>query len=238
MHLIFYHKNDYKTKSKFYAKIKNNNFWGLNVEENFDIDKHIDKIKGQIEEVKQEENSNISDVPENILKDIPNEEPSLEGYGDDENISDEAENLTDEDVQQSEEYPQTPESEWEDPFGTHENDAVKKYVIYIAKDLVPFVDDMDKDARSAYVNDAIELKVKMEGKDRKWHTFTTILRHIIVSVFTLLIAVPALFWIADKSITATVQNYEYVQKNFEKLYKEKADRDKAAREIQQMRLGL
>ena len=97
---------------------------------------------------------------------------------------------------------------------------------------------MDKDARSAFVNESIQLKLQMEGKDRKWHAFVRVLRHIIVSVFTLLIAVPALFWLADKSITATVQNYQYVQQNFEKLYKDKAERDKAAREIQQMRLGL
>src|SRR5699024_4527221 len=113
-----------------------------------------------------------------------------------------------------------------------------KYVIYISKDFVPYIDNMDKDARSAYVNEAIQLKIDLEGKDRKWHLFKRVLRHVIVSVFTLVIAVPALFWLADKSITATVQNYGYVQKNFEKLYKDKIEREKAVREIQQMRLGL
>ena len=218
------------------------------MEENFDIDKHIDKIKSQIEQ--EPEVSNISDVPEDVLAGIPNLEPSLDGYGEAEEqaVAQELENP--EQVAQEEqsdfqsepiaqeELPSAQESEWHDPFGTNENDAVKKYVIYIAKDFVPFVDHMDKDARSAFVNESIQLKLQMEGKDRKWHAFVRVLRHIIVSVFTLLIAVPALFWLADKSITATVQNYEYVQQNFEKLYKDKAERDKAAREIQQMRLGL
>ena len=218
------------------------------MEENFDIDKHIDKIKSQIEQ--EPEVSNISDVPEDVLADIPNLEPSLEGYGEaeeqtvaqelenPEQVSQEAQNDFQSEPIAEEELPSAHESEWHDPFGTNENDAVKKYVIYIAKDFVPYVDHMDKDARSAFVNESIQLKLQMEGKDRKWHAFVRVLRHIIVSVFTLLIAVPALFWLADKSITATVQNYQYVQQNFEKLYKDKAERDKAAREIQQMRLGL
>ena len=218
------------------------------MEENFDIDKHIDKIKSQIEQ--EPEVSNISDVPEDVLADIPNLEPSLDGYGEaeeqavaqelenPEQVAQEAQNDFQSEPIAQEELPSAQESEWHDPFGTNENDAVKKYVIYIAKDFVPFVDHMDKDARSAFVNESIQLKLQMEGKDRKWHAFVRVLRHIIVSVFTLLIAVPALFWLADKSITATVQNYEYVQQNFEKLYKDKAERDKAAREIEQMRLGL
>lgn len=218
------------------------------MEENFDIDKHIDKIKSQMEQ--EPEVSNVSDVPEDVLADIPNLEPSLEGYSEaeeqtvaqelqnPEQVSQEAQNDFQSEPIAQEELPSAQESEWHDPFGTNENDAVKKYVIYIAKDFVPYVDHMDKDARSAFVNESIQLKLQMEGKDRKWHAFVRVLRHIIVSVFTLLIAVPALFWLADKSITATVQNYQYVQQNFEKLYKDKAERDKAAREIQQMRLGL
>lgn len=218
------------------------------MKENFDIDKHIDKIKSQIEQ--EPDVSNISDVPEDVLADIPNLEPSLDGYGEaeeqavaqelenPEQVAQEAQSDSQPEVPIQEELPSVQESEWHDPFGTNENDAVKKYVIYIAKDFVPYVDHMDKDARSAFVNESIQLKLQMEGKDRKWHAFVRVLRHIIVSVFTLLIAVPALFWLADKSITATVQNYQYVQQNFEKLYKDKAERDKAAREIQQMRLGL
>ena len=218
------------------------------MEENFDIDKHINKIKSQMEQ--EPEVSNVSDVPQDVLADIPNLEPSLEGYGEAEEqtvaqelqnpgqVSQEAQNDFQSEPIAEEELPSAHESEWHDPFGTNENDAVKKYVIYIAKDFVPYVDHMDKDARSAFVNESIQLKLQMEGKDRKWHAFVRVLRHIIVSVFTLLIAVPALFWLADKSISATVQNYEYVQKNFEKLYKDKAERDKAAREIEQMRLGL
>lgn len=218
------------------------------MEENFDIDKHINKIKSQMEQ--ESEVSNVSDVPQDVLADIPNLEPSLEGYGEaeeqavaqelenPEQVSQGAQNDFQSEPIAQEELPSAQESEWHDPFGTNENDAVKKYVIYIAKDFVPYVDHMDKDARSAFVNESIQLKLQMEGKDRKWHAFVRVLRHIIVSVFTLLIAVPALFWLADKSITATVQNYQYVQQNFEKLYKDKAERDKAAREIQQMRLGL
>lgn len=219
------------------------------MEENFDIDKHIDKIKNQMGQDFQA--SNITDAPDDILENVPNNEPLLDAYGEDLNAQSDETSESEKDIQEHKDNQDATqenldeinqdyeyENEWQDPFGTNENDAVKKYVIYIAKDFVPLVDHMDKDARSAFVNESIQLKLQMEGKERKWHVFTRVLRHIIVSVFTLLIIVPALFWLADKSINATVQNYEYVQKSFEKLYKDKAERDKAAREIQQMRLGL
>ena len=220
------------------------------MEENFDIDKHIDKIKNQMGEM-QTQTPDFQDVPSDVINSLPNDEPSLENYSSQKESEEKAPEEISADEQQtnSDEQPSAQESglqseeniyenEWQDPFGTNENDAVKKYVIYISKDFVPYVDNMSKDERSAYVNEAIQLKLDMEGKDRKWHLFVRVLRHIIVSVFTLIIAVPALFWLADKSITATVQNYGYVQKNFEKLYKERVDREKAIKEIQTLRLGL
>lgn len=209
------------------------------VEENFNIDEHINKIKSQMEQASKDDNPPLSDVPSDILEQLPNDEPSLENYSDnqEENLTQPVADETNQDVQTSQDITNYDE-QWHDPFGTSEHDAVKKYVIYISKDFVPYIDNMDKDARSAYVNEAIQLKIDLEGKDKKWHLFKRVLRHVIVSVFTLVIAVPALFWLADKSITATVQNYGYVQKNFEKLYKDKIEREKAVKEIQQMRLGL
>ena len=199
----------------------------------------------------QAQTPDFQDVPSDVINSLPYDEPQLENYSSQKESEEKAPEEISADEQQtnSDEQPSAQESglqseeniyenEWQDPFGTNENDAVKKYVIYISKDFVPYVDNMSKDERSAYVNEAIQLKLDMEGKDRKWHLFVRVLRHIIVSVFTLIIAVPALFWLADKSITATVQNYGYVQKNFEKLYKERVDREKAIKEIQTLRLGL
>ncbi len=211
------------------------------MEENFDIDKHIDRIKNQMGEENKDHNDPDNsifrqpdlpeeEIPNEVLEGIPNDESSLENYASD--VEQQEEN------QQSEQEVQEVQEPWQDPFMAEENDAVKKYVIYIAKDFVPSFDSMNSDERSAYVNDAIQLKVDLEGKDRKWHLFKRILRHIIVSVFTLILAVPALFWFADKSIKATVQNYGYVQENFEKLYKERADRERSIQKIQTMRLGL
>lgn len=208
------------------------------MEENFDIDKHIDKIKKQMEQTESTNEPSQEDIEQDILASVPSDEPPLENYADnkDETVDSAFEQGSSQIYNDFETGSYN--TEWSDPFGTNENDAVKKYVIYISKDFVPYIDNMDKDARSAYVNEAIQLKIDLEGKDKKWHLFKRILRHVLVSIFTLIIAVPALFWLADKSITATVQNYGYVQKNFEKLYKDKIERERAVKEIQQMRLGL
>lgn len=227
--------------------MKNNNYRGLKVEENFDIDKRIDKIKNQMGEEYKDvldpdnsifRNENSSDeIPKDIMESIPVNEPSLDNYSesaDEQNIGNDIENTEALEMQNDDNQ----NDSWQDPFASGENDAVKKYVIYIAKDFVPYFDEMDTDGRSAYVNEALQLKIDLEGKDRKWHLFKRILRHIIVSVFTLIIAIPSLFWLADKSIKATVQNYSYVQENFEKLYKERVDRERTIQKIKTMRLGL
>lgn len=237
------------------------------MEENFDKNKPADEIKSifssdapqeQDPESFMMEEPSIDDLPQDIVNALPYEEPSLSEYSSsDDEIEEESvqEPQIEEPVQEqineepalyeqpNEQLPQNDDSmqqqePWSEPFIANKNDAIKKYVIYIAKDFVPLIDDMDADARSAYVNDAIQLKLDLEGKDRKWHMLKRILRHVLVSIFTLVLAVPALFWFADKSFKATIQNYGYVQQNFEKLYKERADRERAIQRIHTMRLGL
>ena len=68
--------------------MKNNNYRGLKVEENFDIDKHINKIKNQMGEEYKDvldpdnsifRNENSSDeIPKDIMESIPVNEPSLD----------------------------------------------------------------------------------------------------------------------------------------------------------------
>lgn len=150
--------------------------------------------------------------------------------------------LSEKDAQESEADEQylseSTEENWEDPFKQGELSDFKKYVIHISKEFVDKFDELDVDERNEIVNDALKLKASLEAKDAKMFYVQRLLRHFIIAILTLAISIPFLFWFIDKSIVATVQNYGYVQKNFEKLYKERIDRQRSIQKIQSMQLGL
>lgn len=219
------------------------------MEENFDFDAQINKIKNQMkEEFKDNNDSDNSvfrageeEISEDVINLLPSDEPSLDNYfSGEENITEAKEPVSEEFLTDSPQEAniesaleaESQYSDWQDPFGgVYENDAVKKYVIYVSKEFVPYIDDLDSDARSAFVNDALQLKTELGSRDRKLFLFTKALKHIFISILTLIVAIPCLFWLADKSIMATINNYSYVQQNFEKLYKERVDREKAIQKI-------
>jgi len=219
---------------------------GCKVEE-FDIDAQINKIKAQMGNMDNSIFRDDFDLPsdEPSLGEIASEEPTLEEVVEQEPFVQETEQISDvqeTDFQETnaqesfEEHHVEPtnrffeplEQEPEvDPFGEiEENNAVKKYVIYVSQDFVPYIDEMDADARSAYINEALQIKQDYEAKENKLFLYIKLIKHAFVCVLTLIFAIPALFWLANKSIIVTKENYSYVQKNFEKLYDERADRSR------------
>lgn len=118
-----------------------------------------------------------------------------------------------------------------------ENEAVKKYVVYISKDFVPTIDTLSVDERSAYINDAIQLKLdsldrKKQQKKRLKFLFHLILIFVVVCVLT-----PFALLLINKAMLATFENYKYSQDNFEKLYRQKIEGRKSyARSVQYNKL--
>ena len=98
--------------------------------------------QAQKEESKKEENDEITE--ENNEKEIE-------------------ENQT-EDIK---EEPETELSKWEEL--DKNNAVVKKYIIYISKDFIPYIDDLSTDERSAYINDAIQKKIDLEDIQKNTH---------------------------------------------------------------------
>lgn len=118
------------------------------------------------------------------------------------------------------------EKNWNDPFDdTDENCAVKKYVFAVSTDYVKKIDEMNLDERSAFINEAICLKISEDKGSRKRAFKLSILKHIVVAIFTVIIGVPLMFILVNKSINLTVKSYRYTQDNFEKLYRDKLKKD-------------
>jgi len=118
--------------------------------------------------------------------------------------------------------------EWKDPFEEiEESIAVKKYIIYVNKDFVEKLDAMDTDTRNAYVNESLQLKKDTERGVIKRRAVEKTFKHVVAAFATIIIGTPIVFFLINKSIDLTLANYDYVQKNFEVLYKQRADRSKS-----------
>lgn len=199
---------------------------------------NLDDIKSQVDKIKEQmalgvddpDNSmfrmddNSGDLLPPELMDEPMPAQTLEAQGDLLTQENQAPQEVQEELQISEEENN---EDWDDPFGdVFENDAVKKYVIYISKDFVSEFDKLSTDARSAMINEALSVKAEVDRKSERVFLYTRLVKHVLVCIFTIVISVPFLFWLANKSIAVTAQNYGYVQKNFENLYKERIDRER------------
>ena len=107
-----------------------------------------------------------------------------------------------------------------------ENSVLKKYIVYISKDFVPYMDTLSTNELSAYVNDAIQKKIDLEEEEHKKNKKQKALKHIITALATIFITMPILMYAANKSIMATFENYKYSQQNFEKLYEQRFSKSK------------
>jgi len=116
-------------------------------------------------------------------------------------------------------------SHWEEL--NSENSVVKKYLIYISKDFVPYIDDLTTDERSAWVNDAIQKKIDFEDEKKEIKKKKRLTIHLIVTIITFCALTPIALLGVNKAIMMTFENYKYSQDNFEKLYKQRFEKDKA-----------
>ena len=116
-------------------------------------------------------------------------------------------------------------SKWEEL--NSDNDVVKKYIVYISKDFIPYIDSLSADERSAYINDAIQTKLDLEDIKKQKQKKTRLLIHLIITILTICFITPFALLGVHKAIMMTFENYKYSQDNFEKLYKQRFEKDKA-----------
>ena len=114
--------------------------------------------------------------------------------------------------------------QWEEL--NNSNDVVKKYIVYISKEFVPYIDNMSIDKRSAYINDAIQQKIDSIDEKKQKIIRRDAIIHFLIAVFAFIIMAPIGLFIANKAIIATFDNYKYSQENFEKLYRQRFEEDK------------
>ena len=116
-------------------------------------------------------------------------------------------------------------SEWEE-FDS-KNSVVKKYIVYIAKEFIPTMDSLTTDERSAYINDAIQKKIDFEDVKKQKNKKFRLVLHFIIMIVVFVAVMPFALLGVNKAIMMTFENYKYSQDNFEKLYKQHFEKDRA-----------
>ena len=116
-------------------------------------------------------------------------------------------------------------SQWEEL--SEDNSVVKKYIVYVSKDYVPYIDSLSIDERMAYINDAIQMKIDFEDEEKQKNKKRKIKIHLALVVLTFCIMFPIALLGVNKAIMVTFENYKYSQENFEKLYKQRFEKDRA-----------
>ncbi|MBR1908175.1 hypothetical protein IJ818_04480 [bacterium] len=97
----------------------------------------------------------------------------------------------------------------------------KKYVVYITPNNVDYVDSLSIDERTELINNIIFEKQENNKKSKLLKVRQNYFKHLIVVCLTVIISFPVLFYAVNKSLQATINNYQQSQENFQKLYKER-----------------
>lgn len=112
-------------------------------------------------------------------------------------------------------------------YTQEENSALKKYIIHISQEFVPIIDSMTIDQRIAYINDAIQIKIDFQKEKDLKNKKKQFGINILIVILVFILTAPLALIIANKAIMLTFENYRYSQENFEKLYKQRFEKDSA-----------
>ena len=97
----------------------------------------------------------------------------------------------------------------------------KKYVVYINPDNVDYVDNLSIDERTELINSVISERQSLNKKQSVLLDRQRYLKHLMIVCITVILSFPLLFYAVNKSLQATITNYQQSQQNFQKLYKER-----------------
>lgn len=111
-----------------------------------------------------------------------------------------------------------PYAEIEKPVVRKSGQRPKKFVVMVNVENIEFFDKIPLDERTKLFNELLKnYKNNLESDKQKKHMIK-LTKHMVVGILTILLSLPIMFVVVNKSIQMTVQNYKDVQNSFEKLY--------------------
>ncbi len=100
------------------------------------------------------------------------------------------------------------------------NVQYSKYVIYIDPENKDFIESLTVKERKNLINRIIREQDDIAITKRRLGTLQTVIKHIIVAIITVTLAIPAIYVAVNASLEATINNHRKSQSLFQTLYKE------------------
>lgn len=111
-----------------------------------------------------------------------------------------------------------PYAEIEKPVVRNSGPRAKKFVVMVNSENVEFFDKIPMEERTKLFNKLLsEYRGNINSAKQKAHLIK-FSKHMFVAILTILLSLPVMFLVVNKSIELTIKNYKDVQNNFEKLY--------------------
>jgi hypothetical protein len=101
-----------------------------------------------------------------------------------------------------------------------ENVKYTKYVIYIDPENTDFIDSLTVKERKNLINKILREQDDIAITKKRFNIIQTVIKHIIVSIITIAISIPIIYFTINTSLEASVNNYRRSQTLFKTLYKE------------------
>ncbi len=111
-----------------------------------------------------------------------------------------------------------PYAEIEKPVVRKSGPRAKKFVVMVNSDNVEFFDKIPMEERTKLFNDLLSRYKNNKNAEKQKKHLIKFSKHMFVGIMTVLISLPIMFVVVNKSIELTIKNYKDVQNNFEKLY--------------------
>jgi len=100
------------------------------------------------------------------------------------------------------------------------NIKYSKYVIYIDPENVNFIEGLTVKERKNLINNILHQQNDIAMTKQRFKVIQTVLRHVIILILTIAIAIPVIYHIINFSIEATINNHRSAQTNWQTLYRE------------------
>lgn len=102
-----------------------------------------------------------------------------------------------------------------------DNVKYSKYVIYIDPENTEFIESLTVKERKNLINRLLREQDAIAMTKRRLGIVHTVIKHSIIAVITISIAIPVIYWTVNASLEASINNYRRSQTIFKTLYREK-----------------
>ena len=100
------------------------------------------------------------------------------------------------------------------------NVKYSKYVIYIDPQNVDFIEGLTVKERKNLINGILRQQDDIALTKRRFKVIQTMIRHIVITILTLAISIPLVYYAINASLEATIDNHRRSQTNWQTLYKD------------------